>query len=410
MNMPKNKRPVPRKSSTPPQEDDEVMAQALADLALDIAEQEGNEEEGPADPAALALKQEEFAKLVRNALRKKNDEVLYGAIELARYADVGAYQYLRTQVEEAAATVILRREGTPAMEINAFAVPIFVHSIGGLKQEQTFQDEAAFSALVDSFTAAGLESPKAKVVLVSHAYDGAEADNITYSQLNDMLRDAAASMTDRKLVPTPALERSIAGWEDSSFGTADQAVELRYLLGFALKRADDPFYLAPSEPAAADAWYEARMARYRAWTEAAAPLLKRCLASQSAGLDIHFQYQDLFFGARAQGVAELGMLAVMSDMNAAIETHGGPVDNLQATVGPAVEDDDMVLQVTLADAAGVQLTASRKPLDVAADLQAEVDDLCDALSTLGITSIAVAQRFDPSGAALEVQAWPGLAG
>lgn len=407
--MPKNKRPVPRKPAMPPQEDDEVLAQALADLALEIAEHGLDQEEAQdqVEAAELQGQQEEFARLVRNALRKKNDEVLYGAVELARYSDVGAYQYLRAAIEEAAASVVLRREGAPAMEINAFAVPLFVHSNGGLKPGEGFQDEAAFSALVASFQQAQLESAQARVVLVSHAYDAREAGAITYSQLNEMLREAAASITDKKLAAAPALERSMAGWEETSFGAGDQAVELRYLLGFALKRADDPFYLPPADPAAADAWYEARMARYRAWTETAAPLLKRCLAAAPDTLTLHFLYQDLFFGAREQGAAELDMLSLMAAMNAALQAHGGAGAGLRATVGPAVEDEEMVLRVRLDDAAGVQLAVGGKPLDVAADLQSEVADLCDALADMGMGAIAVAQRFGADGAPVDVRAWPG---
>ena len=132
--MPKNKRPVPRKSAAAPEEDAEVMAQALADLALEIVEREDG------DAADLRLKEDEFARLVRNALRKKNDEVLYGAIERAKFTDVGAWQYLRAHVEEAGATMMIRRDGKPTEEINAFLVPLFVHSTGGLKLDETFQD------------------------------------------------------------------------------------------------------------------------------------------------------------------------------------------------------------------------------------------------------------------------------
>ena len=300
--MPKNKRPVPRKPVANPAEDDEVQAAALATLALALSEREHAEED---DAAVLDAQEAEFDKLLRNALRKRNDEVLYGAIEFARDDDVGAYQLLRSRIEEASATVLLRKEGAPAMEVNAFAVPLFVHSKGGLKDADTFQDGDAFSELVDSFSKLGLESPAAKVVLVSHAYDAIEAARITFSGLNDMARDAAASMTDKKLVATPALERSITGWAPSSFAEGDQAVELRFLVGFALKRADDPFYAVPDEAAAADAYFAARMERYRAWTEQAAPLLKRCLGRDPASMEIHFQYQDLFFGAYQQGMDEL---------------------------------------------------------------------------------------------------------
>ncbi len=400
--MPKNKRPVPRKSATPPGEDDDVLAQALADLALLLAEREHVDEEE--DEAALHLKEDEFAKLLRNALRKKNDELLYGAIERARDADVGAYQYLRSRVEEAAATVLLHKEGAPAMEVTAFAVPLFVHSVGGLKQEQTFQDGDAFDALVASFREAGLESPDARVVMISHAYDADEADRITYCHLNDMARDAAASITEKKLVARPALERSMAGWSATSFSAADKAVELRFLLGFALKRVDDPFYQVPVDEGAADAFFEARMERYRAWTAQAAPLVRRVLAADPDSLSVHFLYQDLFFGAREQGMDELAMLRVIAELGAALAQHPGPV---RAVVGPTDVDHAMVLRVCLLGDGDAPLATSDKPLDLAADLQTEVDDVCDALGSLGVTQVSVAMRFGPDGKALEERLYGG---
>ena len=390
--MPKNKRPVPRKAATPPGEDDDVQAQALAHLALLLAEREHVDEEE--DEAALHLKEDEFAKLLRNALRKKNDEVLYGAIERARDADVGAYQYLRSRVEEASATVMLHKEGAPAMEINAFAVPLFVHSTGGLKEAEGFQDGDAFDALVKSFTQAGLESPDARVVMLAHAYDGEEADRITYSLLNDMARDAAASMTEKKLVARPALERSMSGWSPTSFGAADKAVELRFLLGFALKRADDPFYQVPPDEADADAFFDARMARYRAWTAQAAPLVRRVLAADPDALEVHFLYQDLFFGAREQGMEELAMLRMIAELGAALEGHAGAA---RAIVGPADEDNQMVLRVCLLGEDAALLATCDKPLDLAADLQLEVDDICDALGTLGVQQVSVAMKFGHDG-------------
>lgn len=394
--MPKNKRPIPRKPAVNPAEDDEVQAGALAALALALADSEHAEEE---DQALLAQQETDFDKLLRNALRKRNDEVLYGAIEQARDEDVGAYQLLRSRIEEASATVLLRKDGAPTMEVNAFAVPIFVHSTGGLKEDAGFQDPDAFASLVESFGAAGLESGDAKVVLISHAFDGAEVDRITYSKLNDMARDAAASMTDKKLVATPALERSISGWAESAFAADDKAVELRFLLGFALKRADDPFYAVPAGEAEADAYFDARMQRYRDWTAVAAPLVKRCLARDPATLDVHFQYQDLFFGAREQGMAELAMLRMMAELGAALEAHGAQA---QAIVGPADVDGEMVLRVQLLGEDGVALAACDKPLDLAADLQDEVDDVCDALATIGIGKVAVAMRFGPDGVAREI--------
>ena len=374
-----------------------MLAQSLADLALELAEREHAEED---DAAALQLKEDEFNKLVRNALRKKNDDVLYGAIERARYADVGAYQYVRSHIEEAAATVLLRKEGRPAMEINAFAVPLFVQSIGGLNEAEGFQDADAFGALVESFGQAGLESADATVVMVSHAYDADEADRISYSDLNDMARDAAAAISDKKLVAAPALDRSIVGWAPSAFEAGDKAIELRYLVGFAFKRADDPFYQAPAGEAEADAYFAQRMARFRDWTAQALPLVQRCLARDGGALQVHFLYQDLFFGAREQGMEELSTLRMITELGAALQAHGGQAD---AVVGPADVDDMMVLRVSLVNADGVQLASSDKPLDLAADLQAEVDDVCDALGSLGVTKVSVALRFDKDGQPQEVQ-------
>jgi hypothetical protein len=402
--MPKNKRPVPRRSATPAGEDEDVQAQALADLALLLAESEHVEEEE--DAAALQEQEQTFAKLLRNTLRKKNDDVLYGAVERARDADVGAYQYLRSRIDEASATLLLHKEGAPAMEVNAFAVPLFVHSLGGLKQDASFQDGEAFDALVASFTQAGLESPDARVVMISHAYDGEEADRITYSHLNEMARDAAATMTEKKLVARPALERSITGWSPTSFGAADKAVELRFLLGFALKRADDPFYQVPDDEAAADAYFDARMERYRAWTAHAAPLVRRVLASDPDSVDVHFLYQDLFFGAREQGMEELAMLRMMAALSAAMEQHGAEV---RAIVGPADVDHAMVLRVCLLDGNGTVLTCADKPLDLAADLQDSVDDVCDALATLGVTLVSVAMKFDQNGQPVDERAYLGAA-
>ena len=424
--MPKNKRPVPRQSHVPAGEEDEVLAQALADLALELAEREGDDDDDGASAratetetdtatgdggAAFAVKDSELTRLIRNALRKKNDEVLYGAIERARYADVGAYQLLRARIEEAAGTVLLRREGAAPMEINAFALPLFVHSTGGLQQAADFADPEAFELLVDSLKQAGLESPDAKVVMISHAYDLEEIDRITYSHLQDMVRDAAGSMTEKKLVARPALERSLSGWAPGSFGAGDKAVELRFLLGFALKAETDPFYQAPPDEAGADAFFEARMARYRAWTVQADALVRRCLALEPAAIGVHFLYQDLFFGAKEQGLAELAMLQMMSDINAALLRANAAPGAVHAIAGPADVDDEMVLRVNLyagTAPGGALLASSDKPLDLAADLQTEVDDICDALSTIGIEQVSVCLKFDRDGQAVQAQPYaPG---
>lgn len=381
--MPKNKRPVPRKSSTPAEPDTDALAQALADLALEIAEAED------AEPAALAAREDELNTQVRKALRRKHDEVLYGAIELARYTDPAACRYLRARVEEEAATLRVRREGAPEFEIDAFLVPLFVQSTGGLAEAETFADDDAFEALTESFRQAGLDSADAKVVLIRHLYDLDAIDHIAFSALHEMLREAAASLTDKKLPPAPTLAASMRPWSERAFGPEDSAMELRFLLGFSLKRVDDPFYQVPASEEAADAYFAARMERYRAWTVAAAPLLARSLAGEPDRLSLNFLYQDLFYGAKEQGVAELALLATLGEVNDAIA--GRAPGAVRALVAPLDGGEQIVLRVSLYEGGAAAPFASvDKPVDIAADLSAEVDDLCDALESLELAAVEVA--------------------
>ncbi|WP_300752304.1 hypothetical protein [Janthinobacterium sp.] len=399
--MPKNKRPVPRKSAHSPEDKDEAVTRMLCTMALNLAEQEDSESQG----TVLAEQAVEFGRIIRKNLNQKKDEVLYDAIERSKYEDVGAYQYLRQHIEEASSVVVIRRDNAPAMEINAFVVPLLVQSTGGLQQAGTFQDQPAFEALVKSFQQAELESAKAKVVLMSHAYDLDEIDRITYSHLHEMVRDAYTSMTDKKIVAAPGLERSIVGWSETAFGPQDTAVELRFLLGFALKRVDDPFYVEPKDEAALDAWFDARMARYQQWTGDVAELVKRCLAPAGTALEVSFLYQDLFHGGKEQGMAEYAMLQMMSGINHALaENNAAPAD-VSVIVGPADEHGEMLLRVNVHAAGGALLHSADKPLDLAADLQDEVDDICDALATIGVSQLSVALRFDAKGQPLEVQAY-----
>ncbi|MGZ8288034.1 MAG: hypothetical protein ACXW2U_00255 [Telluria sp.] len=382
--MPQNKRPVPRKSAqkAAPLDEDDALAQAMADLALDVAMPEGDGD------AELRQKEEQLNHMVLNALRKKNDAVLYDAIERARFSHVPAYQLLRASIEDASGAVFVRREGAPEMEINAFAVPLFVHGTGGLKEAEGFNDPAAFEALVDSFGAAGLESADAKVMLVAHAYDPDEASRITYSQLNDIVRGVYASMTAKKLVAAPALEASITGWTARDAAPDEPTVELRFLVGFALKRADDPFYAVPAGEQAAEDYFEARMERYRAWTEQAAPLVRRCLAADPASIELSFLYQDLVFGAFTQGFGELATLRMMTQLNQALEDSGTAPQEASARVAPAAGGDDLVLRIALLGKDGALIATVEKPLDVDADLEAEVEDVRDALGAIGIATVA----------------------
>ena len=391
--MPKNKRPAPRKNSTPPEEKEEFLAEALCATALELAEQEDSDQLS----AELRQKAAEFPRQIRKYLQQKKDELLYSAIELARFEDVDAYRLLRETVEEAAGTVLIRREGQPDVEINAFAIPVFVHSMGGLVQAEEFQDEAAFEALLQSFTKEGLESPKAKVVLVQHAYDLDEVDRVSFSQLNAMVREATTSMTEKKMQAAPALERSMGGWAATAFGAGDTAVELRFLLGFALKRADDPFYLPPAGEQDQDDYYAARMERYRQWTLKAAPLVQRCLAG-ARPVELNFLYQDLFYSAKEQAQAEYAMLDMMARLSQALADAPGA----SAVIAPADVRGDMVLRVNLyASAGAAPLLSCDKPVDLGCDLQLEVDDIADALATIGLHAVSVAQRFDAQGQPVE---------
>ena len=399
--MPKNKRPAPRKSSNSPEDKDEAVARMLSTMALNLAEQEDSESQG----TVLAEQAVEFGRLIRKSLNQKKDEVLYDAIERAKYEDVGAWQYLRSQIEEASSVVVIRRENAPSMEINAFVVPLLVQSTGGLKEADGFQDQEAFEALVKSFQESELESTKAKVVLMSHAYDLDEIDNITYSHLHEMVRDAYTSMTDKKIVIAAGLERSIAGWSATEFGADDTAVELRFLLGFALKRVDDPFYAEPKDEAALDAWFDARMARYQQWTAKVAPLVQRCLAPAGSKLEVSFLYQDLFHGGKEQGMAEYAMLQMMSGINHALAENNVDAGDVSVVVGPADEHGDMLLRVNVYAAGGDALHSADKPLDLAADLQDEVNDVCDALAIIGVSNLSVALKFDSQGQPQEVHAY-----
>lgn len=403
--MPKNKRPVARKAATSPEVKDEQQTTDLCALALDLSDGEFNNDiVAESTRAELAQKALDFQRLLRKLLNQAKDEVLYGAIELARDESVDGYRYLRSAVEEGAASLLLRREGGPEMEIDAFAIPVFVHSQGGLDPAADFQDGDAYDALLASFTDAGLESPKAKVVLVSHCYDLTEFERITYGQLHSMVREAAQTLTEKKIAAAPALERSMAaGWTPTSFGPDDSAVELRFLLGFSLKRADDAFYKVPAGEKAADAHFAQRAERYQKWTEQYAPLVARCLGrgrGADTALTLNFLYQDLFFGARAQGQSEYDMLQILSELNQALASHAP--DQVAAIIAPTDVDDEMVLRVQLS--AGDEILATcEKPLDVTADLEIEVDDLRDALSSIGIEAVSVALRFDGQGQPVDVR-------
>ncbi|MCS0580206.1 hypothetical protein NX784_01225 [Massilia pinisoli] len=397
--MPNNKRPAKgpsaqpnRKPAKPVEADPDALAQNLVDLALEITERES------ADPATLAARRQELTVLIRRLLRRKHDDVLGGAIEVARYTDADCCRLLRERVEEEAATLHVRGDDDVEMEIDAFMIPLFVHSTGGLVETDVFRDDADFEALMDSFRQAGLASPGTRIVVVRHLYDLDGVDRIRYSDLQEMLREAYAAMRSRKLVPTPAIAASMRPWEGGDYGPDDEAMELRFLLGFALKAADDPFYEVPADEAAGDAYFEGRMARYRMWAGSVAPLLQRCLSSHPAGVELNFLYQDLFYGAKEQGVAELSMLATLAEVNQRLDEQQRAPDRIKAVVAPVEANGEAVLRINLYPLdGGPPLATVDKPLDLAAHLEAELEDLCDALGTVGLDGILLARGFDAAG-------------
>jgi hypothetical protein len=395
--MPKNKRPLPRTSNNPREPDNASVAQELADLALAIAEREEAPGFGSADE-----REAELLVAVRKLLRKKRDEALYEAIELARYTDPDACRLLRSRIEEEAANLRLRREDGKGKdteyEIDAFLIPLFVRSTGGLRAEESFQDAEAFETLANSFHPAGLESAAGKLVLVQHAYDLAEIDHVAYSALQEMLREAAASLLEKKLQPAPTIEASIRGWTGERFAPDETALELRFLLGFSLKRVDDPFYAVPTDEAGADAWYAAREERFRAWTMQVAPLVRRLLARKPEGVHVDFLYQDLFYGAKEQGVSELTTLGVLSDVARTLAVKDLEPDRVHAAVAPLDAGEHIIMRINLyALDGGPPWGSVETPVDLAADLGAEIDNLCDALLSLGLEGVSVASGFSDDG-------------
>jgi hypothetical protein len=376
---------------------DEALIDKIANLAVELA----TEDEASPD---LPGKQRDLRRMIGKSLRQQQDDVLYEALERARDQEADAYPYLREIIEEAAEIVFFTRNER-SYEVNAFVIPMFVRTIGGLDAEQNFRDADAFTELTASIKEAQLESADAKVVLVSYAYHLDEIDAITYSHLEAMVRDAFAAMTDKKITETAAINRSMSTWPANRFGAEDTAVELRFLLGFTLKTADDPFYVIPKDEAAMDAYFAVRAQRFQAWSEKVVPLVQRCLVTdgRTTDFDVHFLYQDLFHGGKERGIAEYFMLQMMSELDHGLQESGVAGSQTRAVMGPVHTDGDVVLRVNLYGDGDAIVATAEKPLDAARDLQVELDDTCDAVLTLGVQSVALAEEFDADGNAVNVQ-------
>lgn len=398
--MSKNKKSSPKKPVEVPGDQEEVLTRNLASLAVDVA----GLQHSVSMKDALKQKKLDLQKLIRKCLQQKKDEVLHEALERAHEDDSDAYQLLRESIEESSEVVVFHRDDGTALEVNAFVIPLFAHTNGGLRSEQCFQDEEAFDLLRKSIQESQLESRGANVVLVAHAYHLDEIEGIGYSQLNEMVREASETMTRKKMTATPAIERSMSGWPESHFTPADRAVELRFLLGFALKRMDDPFYHVPEKEAAADRYFDARAKRFQQWTQQVAPLLKRCLVTDGREVDIDFLYQDLYYGGTARGIAEYDMLQMMSELHHALQLHDIPAAETRAVIGPTDTEGEVALRVNLyAKADGALVASSDKPLGAGSELQDEADDVYDALMTIGVKSLSLAMKFDADGNAVNVR-------
>ena len=366
---------TPGPKTTTAEERDDVLSDKLVALALDLRESSVYD----TLPDALQKAQAELRRRIRKCLQQKREQALDEALERSYEEDSGAYRVLRSELEELSGTILFRHDDGPDTEINAFVVPLF---------EQ----------LRDSFQEGGLESRKANVVLVSHAYHLGEIEHIGYCQLNEMVHEAHEAMTRKKATAADAIARSLRGWPESQFGSQDSAMELRFLLGFALKSMDDPFYKVPEKEAAADRYFEARAERFRQWSQQVLPLLQRSLVTDGREVQIDFLYQDLFHGGKEAAVAELEMLRVLSEVQLALEEHGTTPDGVKAIIGPTEADDGAVVRISLhAKTDEAAVGEIDKPVSRAETVGSAVTDLGDALSGIGIADLHITRQFDTEG-------------
>ncbi|SNS51388.1 Protein of unknown function [Noviherbaspirillum humi] len=383
--MSKKKQPPTSESSPAIDPRNESLADQLVALALDLRD--------TGDYAVLSddmkKARAELRKAIRICLKEQREPALAEALERTYEEDLQAHVVLRANVEALSQNVIFRRDGGKDVEVDAFVVPLLVQTAGGLRSDQCFQDEEAFERLRDSFQEEGLESRKARVVLVSHAYHPEEIRRIGYCQLHAMVHEASDAMSRKRATAADAIARSLSGWPPSEFAPEDKALELRFLLGFSLKALDDPFYQVPEKEAAADRYFEGRAERFRQWSQRVTPLLQRCLVTDGREARIDFLYQDLFHGGKAAAQAELDMLGLLAEVQQMLEAGGVTAESARAQLELAEGDDGPVLRVSLAAADGAALGEVEQPLDPAQAPEGAIADMEDALMSIGIASIQV---------------------
>ncbi|RJG06555.1 DUF2863 family protein [Noviherbaspirillum cavernae] len=400
--MKKAKSTSTAKTVSSTEERDEVLANRLVELALGQREHDTYAEL----PTALQKMNADLRKTIKKCLQQRREQALDEAIERTCEEDIKAWRVLRENVEDLSGTILFRRDEGADVEVNAFVVPLFVHTTGGLRSDQCFQDEEAFEHLRDSFQDGGLESSKASVVLVSHAYHLDEIECIGYCHLNEMVHEAFDAMTRKKTSAADAIARSMRGWPQSSFAPDDNAIELRFLLGFVLKKMDDPFYHVPEKEAAADRYFEARAARFRKWSQQVMPLLQRSLVIDGRNVQIDFLYQDLFHGGVEAALAELEMLRLLSELQHAMEANGVAPEEVKAIVGPMETDEAVMLRVSLhAMANDTPIGAIDTPLNRMENMQNAIAEIADGLANAGIRNIQIAKLFDANGAPGAVRQW-----
>jgi hypothetical protein len=187
-------------------------------------------------------------------------------------------------------------------------------------------------------------------------------------------------------------------WQQGAFDPAGSVMELRYLLGFVMKPADDRFD-TPAKGQDPLKFYQERMVRFQKWTDTAEQLVARCLSATPDDVEVNFLYQDLPFAARQQARAELDMLSMMSQLANGLEESGVDPEQVLAVAGPDEDGDAdaLALRVNLYGPGEALLASVTRPIDLDSDLISDLADLADALDTMGVTRLYQADGFDEQG-------------
>jgi hypothetical protein len=92
------------------------------------------------------------------------------------------------------------------------------------------------------------------------------------------------------------------------------------------------------------------------------------------------------------------MLATLAEVNQRVDEQQRSPDRIKAVVAPLDAGGALVLRINLYPlGGGAPLATVDKPLDLAADLETELEDLCDALGTIGLDGVLLARGFDTAG-------------